>query len=125
MTYFDAAKYCIKELRMFRDEINDFLPDSWESNYYAYPWEIADADIVYQCLHTVVGRILSTVMHNHVAQELSDAVEQYWKALSDEDATDEQRIERCQRALHNAMNELSIVFRCCKAIEQKYLEERS
>ena len=105
----------------FRDDINYFLPDSWEKNNYLYPWQVSDEEdtpkVVYGIIADTVHDILATDMANHVTAELTDILNQYEKALEIEDI--DKRITTCQHVLHDAMKEFDIIFRVCNDVKGK------
>lgn len=110
--YIEAQSKCLEALGEFRYDINDHLPDEPNGDKYLIDWTLEDCGYVQRCIDRTIGVILSTCMHDHVAQELWQIQDAYAAAIKDKD------IRRCQQVLNLAMKELAIVHACCKAIKE-------
>ena len=110
--YIEAKHKCLTELRKFRCDVNDHLPDEPNGDKYLIDWTLEDCGYIQRCINRTIGVILSTCMHDHVAQELWQIQDAYESAMKDKD------IRKCQLALNKAMAEFAIVHACCKAIKE-------
>lgn len=109
-----ARLVCREALRVFRDEINDYLPEyhceKVEDEEYLYPWDTDSIQEVYDIYDRLSGKVLSTVMANHFTYELMSCK----RALRD--AVKERSISAGQYALRNIMEELGFLSRALKAL---------
>lgn len=108
MSYYDSAITCLTALKDFRDEINDYLPDTAGGDNYEYPWDLNDARYVYKTMSSLHDRILDTEMKDHNAFELHNIAREYTECLKKED------ISGCQKVLNKAMKEYALLFQAYK-----------
>ena len=119
--YKESIKITKQALKEFRDDIDYYLPDSWETGKYAYPWQVSDEEdtpkIVYSIISDAVHKILETDMANHIAAELRNILNEYKTAMEVEDVNN--RIIVCQGVLHRVMDEFSMISLVCNTVKDK------
>ena len=116
MTMIDSVITTKRELTMFRDCIDAFLPDTPGGNDYVCPWEDDDLVVVGKLVATAIDRILQTQMHDHCAFELLDLKRAMGKAVKDHNITNGQQV------LKKVMHEFELLWRVCREFQRIHKE---
>lgn len=113
--YIEAKEICMKALRRFRDDVNDYLPDyrmsRREDETYLIQWDVNTIEEVYQIFKQASDRILSTVMANHFTCEINICDGRFCRAIKDKSITDGQTAlasaVECFRDIHTVLRRVN------------------
>ena len=113
--YIEAKEICMKALRRFRDDVNDYLPDyrmsRREDETYLIQWDVDTIEEVYQIFKQASDRILSTVMADHVTCEINICNEMFCRAIKDKSVIDGQTALAsavdCFRDIHTVLRRVN------------------